>query len=82
MHVYTWQPVTEVDARVIEENQKALALIDHVYMQKMYKDAFALQCIHECRQKCRAVMIEFNCLISAVQPALLHSCAEYELKVS
>ena len=41
MHVYTWQPVTEVDARVIEENQKALALIDHVYMQKMYKDAFA-----------------------------------------
>ena len=44
MHVYTWQPVTEVDARVIEENQKALALIDHVCMQKMYKDAFALHC--------------------------------------
>ena len=27
---------------MIEENQKALALIDHIYMQKMYKDAFAL----------------------------------------
>ena len=46
MHVYTWQPVTEVDARVIEENQKALALIDHIYMQKMYKDAFGCTALH------------------------------------